>query len=711
MTTSRTTLRPVSRDRPCEVCHGSHKCSRGADGLLVCGRVPDHRRPGDAAEGLVYLGPADGDPQFGMFRREGDPVLAAKEEEWRRDRTSRLSSPRGDGHTANGAAHHAENGQALAPVLAARALDLAGRLTPALRSELAGALGLPEHCLAEIPLLGFDEGEGCWTLPEHDGAGRVVGISRRYRSGEKKAVAGGSRGLTVPERWSRGEGVLFLPEGASDTLSLTALGLSAVGRPSNTGGVAQLIDLLRDLPKDREIWVLAELDPKPNGDWPGRDGAQRTAARLAKALARPVRWALPPDAAKDVRAWAEAQGLDPACADSWAEAGDRFASGLRPVTPRAEETPAGFVWAPIDSGEFARAEYSRRWLVKRVLVEGQPALAGGAKKMLKTSTFVDLAVSLASGTKFLGAFEVPRPVRVCMLSGETGEHGLQQVARRVADARGLRLEDLGDNLLWMFRLPQLAKPDHLQALREGLRASAVDVLIFDPLYLSLLSGQGPNGARAENLFDMGPLLLGIAEACLGVGTTPLLVHHARKGSAASFEPLDLDDLSYAGLAEFARQWLLLSRREKFTPGTGQHKLWLSAGGSAGHGGLWAVDVDEGILDDDFGGRKWDVTVATASEERRAAEGEREAARREDRVRREREDDMAFLAALDGLDSSRRGAALAHVRTRSALSKDRADRAYGRLKSERIIEDLALSVTVGNGAQRQAQGIRRRSDDG
>jgi hypothetical protein len=73
----------------------------------------------------------------------------------------------------------------------------------------------------------------------------------------------------------------------------------------------------------------------------------------------------------------------------------------------------------------------------------------------------------------------------------------------------------------------------------------------------------------------------------------LLVHHCKRSNRLG-DPATLDDIAWSGFAEFAGQWLLLSRRRQFDPGTGHHELWLTAGSRAGHHGLWEVDVEEGF---------------------------------------------------------------------------------------------------------------------
>jgi hypothetical protein len=256
------------------------------------------------------------------------------------------------------------------------------------------------------------------------------------------------------------------------------------------------------------------------------------------------------------------------------------------------------------SAELNSGQFETRYLIPGILAAGQPGGIFGAFKTLKTSIAADLLISLASGTPFLNHFPVAQPGKALFLSGESGLAALQSIARRVCAARSLNL-DLLINFELSPRLPRLDSSADVRALRRVITNKRPVCVIIDPAYLSI------RGDDARNLFAMGSLLRPLAEIGDATGCTILVVHHCKRAKQGSGEPATLDDIAWSGFAEFAAQWLLLSRRRRFDPDLGRHELWFSAGGRAGHHGLWALDANEGVA----GGverRKWKTAIRPAS---------------------------------------------------------------------------------------------------
>jgi hypothetical protein len=288
--------------------------------------------------------------------------------------------------------------------------------------------------------------------------------------------------------------------------------------------------------------------------------------------------------------------------------------------------PPPFEIGAIGSFEFARQKYLREWLIKKILVKGQACVVGGPKKGLKTTQVIDLMISLASGGRFLGVFDIPRKTKVLMISGESGEATIQETARRICRSKGIDIEDLEGYAFWGFNLPKLDNPEQMAALAKFIEDNGIECVIVDPLYLCLVTSGG--AVDPANLFSVGPLLSGVTRICLDAGATPILVHHLRKNREDPYSPPDLEDLAFAGIQEFARQWIMIGRREAYEPGSGEHPLWLSVGGSAGHSGAWAVDISEGTIGDDFEERRWEVRVTGATEARAETREQEQAAKEE-----------------------------------------------------------------------------------
>lgn len=181
-------------------------------------------------------------------------------------------------------------------------------------SSFARSMG-PAVTFAALDRLGcaveFDGNEFRLLTPERDQTGREIGLAVRWVKGEKRQKPGSKRGLVYePFFLARLSGPVLMPEGASDTAAALAAGLSAVGRPSNTGGVELSVALLSD-PEVflHDIVVLGENDRKPDGTHPGARGRE-FAQKLADRLNRPVFFAYPPDGEKDLRAWMNRHGSD-----------------------------------------------------------------------------------------------------------------------------------------------------------------------------------------------------------------------------------------------------------------------------------------------------------------------------------------------------------------------------------------------------------------
>lgn len=262
----------VSRSEPCPVCAKSDWCQRSADGLAAhCMRLKSPK-------------PAKGDGG-GWIHKLDQPLIAVLVER------EKEAKPEIDWDAT-----------AMEMFNSAKADET--------RNSLAQSLGVKVAALAELGVgRGWDDYRGLpfSSWPERDATGKVLGIVRRYEDGSKKTMRYSSHGIyfTKPVLRMR-NGPVFLVEGGSDTAALLSVGVNAIGRPSNLGGVQQIVALARTLGRCTRLIVVGERDEKPDGMWPGRQGAVATAERLTEELKRKVKWIMPP--AKDVRAWLNQQG-------------------------------------------------------------------------------------------------------------------------------------------------------------------------------------------------------------------------------------------------------------------------------------------------------------------------------------------------------------------------------------------------------------------
>lgn len=340
----------------------------------------------------------------------------------------------------------------------AEAERCARALTAELAGELAGDLGVPADVLAEIGV-GWSARRSSWTFPEVDPRRRVVGITYRGRDGSKRVGRGHRRGLCVPRSVADRQGVVLVVEGASDVAACLAMGLAVVGRPGAGLGAEHLAELL----PEREPIVVGENDRKPDGRWPGRDGAARVAGALAREWDRPVSWSLPPEPAKDVRDyWIDCPD------DDAAEAGRRLMEHLR-AHAVTEQPPAPELESLTEeSAKHLVTSAARAW---RASTEGWRAACAGVLEFFERGgarvlpvNYLAAALDLSRGHLYRLA-DAARVLRQLSRTRDTG-----QLSQRQAEA----LVPMLDPPAWVARpkRPYLARPEAVPEVLEQARQEA-----------------------------------------------------------------------------------------------------------------------------------------------------------------------------------------------------------------------------------------------
>lgn len=444
----------------------------------------------------------------------------------------------------------------------------------------------------------------------------------------------------------------------------------------------------RDLGQKEGWSALAEFVENSRGDPPGPARLKRIAQYLENVTSRH------PELTRRFRA-----AIDQVLNDFGDDGPDDESS----------DEPSAFSLGLIDSEAFFAETYRLEWLVKGILVKDQLAVFGGPQKTLKTSILIDLVVSLGTGSPFLGKFEVPEPLPVALISGESGRYVIQQNAREICLTRGVSYST-DRNINWGFTLPQITNDAHLSELSRAIKSNGLKCICLDPLYLSILAGN--SGIDPKNMFEMGPILAKIAEMCLNEGCTPILAHHFVKHREDPFGPPELGELAYSGVGQSMRQWMLIARRERFDAENGIHRLHFHFGGSAGHCGEYALDIETGKLDEDFKGRKWLVTVASPSEHVTTCQERK----RDDQARKAVEGEETRSVARDAVERERMAKAVAVFRKasefRHTVGSFRAATGWNYVNSNRILHlllqdgyvtEVKQTVTIGNGATRTFPG--------
>ena len=545
-----------------------------------------------------------------------------------------------------------------------------------------GAVAREKHCPREsLIAYGAEVRSGAVVFPMYDECGRQCSTFTIVPgTGKGMNEKGKPAGMFLPcGSREPGWALRYIVEGVKDAAALHGIGHQATGLPTSAMNE-----------RFAPFFAGADVVIIPDSDKAGIEGANKTAQRL-RGIAKSVKICrLPAEIT-------ESNGSD--VRDILQQFGDRGPEAIEKAIREAKPwSPASGIGPQADgpprftqlltSAELCALDLKPQYLVREILLRGQPMVVGGRTKTLKTSLILDLIISLSSGTSFLGHFPTKKTT-VGIWSGESGASVIRETAIRIAAARDLPLANTP--IYWGFDLPHLSDPAHLSVVADIVRSRGIGVVVVDPLYLSLMTGAA--AGQSSDLFNMGRLLQPLTELGQQVDCTFIILHHFRKGTFLDeSEPAGLEELAQSGTAEWARQWILLQRRVPYNQ-DGHHELWMRYGGSAGHAGLVSLVIDEGRLDPEtLSGRHWSVKVERVADAKATVRAKREKERADISAKKQevREDEhldrlrqtlrklpdggtIHALRDLTGLNTKSLGRALRTLQTRGQLRVEEVQR--------------------------------------
>lgn len=162
------------------------------------------------------------------------------------------------------------------------------------------------------------------------------------------------------------------------------------------------------------------------------------------------------------------------------------------------------------------------WILDGLWAAGDHMVLGADAKIGKSMAMVDLAVSVASGTAFLGALDMGDAGKgVAMFCAEDSAREVLRRLDAVCASRGLTLDDLPITV--GTSVPQLGSAGSLAELARLLQHYRPAVVVLDPLCLAV------GGASGASLYEMGSLLGSFGRVCRDARASAVVVHHWNKG--------------------------------------------------------------------------------------------------------------------------------------------------------------------------------------
>jgi hypothetical protein len=210
----------VGRSHPCPICKKGDWCLTGTD-IALCMRVESNRPKWLSDGSLGYLHRIDGAPLPSMaeLARKSEPRKVQC------DWGSRLKQWE--------QSHGLTSLNYLSKSLGVTRKSL----------ELLGTVKSPQHSV--------------WGFPMFDAKRNPIGIRLRHENGKKWSEPGSFNGLFIPD--CPAEKTMAICEGPTDTAAALTIGVYAIGRFNNCGGVDMIIEYIM-VNKIKRVIIVADCD-------------------------------------------------------------------------------------------------------------------------------------------------------------------------------------------------------------------------------------------------------------------------------------------------------------------------------------------------------------------------------------------------------------------------------------------------------------------
>lgn len=157
------------------------------------------------------------------------------------------------------------------------------------------------------------------------------------------------------------------------------------------------------------------------------------------------------------------------------------------------------------------------FLFRPVWPQGDHGVIAKPEKDGKTWDVSDAAVSVASGTPWLGIFSVESPGSVLMFVGEGGKRKVVRRIRAICASRGIDVASLPIRVC--LRVPHLTSEAAMLLVEDEIAEHRPALVIIDPLYLAA------RGARGSDLYEMGSHLERVQVVTQRYGASLMVTHH------------------------------------------------------------------------------------------------------------------------------------------------------------------------------------------